>query len=479
MSSWQQTFAGHGDQPAFIGGSDDSRVTYRELAESVKQLCREMTDADIDGTSVIGFPGNYSPNSLAMFFAVADRHATAVPLPEAADERIDRLLDIALATHRMGLPACRPDSPPERITVQPQPSTAPPMRGAGSDSLRTDVTPQNASRNEAHPLYQSLQASGHAGLVLFTSGTTGDPKAAVQDLDRLRLRYTQHRDVGKMLAFMQMDHIGGINTMLYVLTHGGTLVVPRSRSPQDVAACIEEHRIEVLPVSPTFLNLMLITGVIDQYDLSSLRRVTYGSEPMPESVLKRLGQALPGVDLLQTYGTTEMGILKSKSENNESLWMKVGGDGYETKIVDGRLWIRAQTAMLGYLNAPSPFDQDGFMDTGDEVEIRGEWMRVMGRKSEFINVGGTKVSPIEVESVLLEMPSVCEAAVSGMEHPLMGQVVRASVRLADASSIAEFKSAMRSHCKDRLPQEAIPVKVSLSETSMVTDRFKRARGEGC
>ncbi|QDV43249.1 Long-chain-fatty-acid--CoA ligase FadD13 [Stieleria neptunia] len=473
MNSWQQTFAGHGDHPAFIGGSDDSRVTYRELAESVQRLCREMADAGVDASSVIGFPGQYSQSSLAMFFAVADLHATAVPLPEGADERVGRLLEIALATHGVGDDwVCLPVSPAAGETANPSPPTPLPLKGARGASSPQEVVDQQAS----HALYESLQQLGHAGLVLFTSGTTGDPKAAVQDIDRLRLRYAQHRDVGKMLAFMQMDHIGGINTMLYVLTHGGTLVVPRTRSPQDVAACIQEHHIEVLPVSPTFLNLMLITGVIDQYDLSSLRRVTYGSEPMPESVLKRLGEALPGVDLLQTYGTTEMGILKSKSESNDSLWMKVGGDGYDTKIVDGRLWIRAHTAMLGYLNAPSPFDEDGYMDTGDEVEVRGQWMRVMGRKSEFINVGGTKVSPVEVESVLLEMPCVCEAAVSGMAHPLMGQIAKATVRLNDGSTLGEFKSQMRKFCKDRLPPEAIPVKVSLAKTSMVTDRFKRARG---
>jgi acyl-coenzyme A synthetase/AMP-(fatty) acid ligase len=524
VKDWREVFADHGEKLALIGGPEDARATYRELAEAVSKLCREMSDAGIDASSVIGFPAQYSLDGLATFFAIADLHATAVPLPEDAGDRIERLLEIAHATHWVKLSACRPDSPgtgtgsggasvggggdggevasksqggPPRVSslgLASRPSRGEGEMGVGGrrsndtwgeveneaefPEASRDDTPtvgQTASGDDTPTLYRSLQAVGHAGLVLFTSGTTGDPKAAVQDIDGLRLRYAQHRDVGKMLAFMQMDHIGGINTMLYVMTHGGSMVVPRSRSPQDVAAIIETHRIEVLPVSPTFLNLMLITGVIDQYDLSSLRRITYGSEPMPESVLRRLGEVLPGVDLLQTYGTTEMGILKSKSESNDSLWMKVGGEGYETKVVDGRLWIRAQTAMLGYLNAPSPFDEDGYMDTGDEVEVRGEWIRVRGRKSEFINVGGTKVSPTEVESALLEMPQVCEASVSGMKHPLMGQVVRATVRLNDSCTVAEFKSAMREHCKDRLPQEAIPVKVSLASDPLVTERFKRRR----
>ncbi len=103
--------------------------------------------------------------------------------------------------------------------------------------------------------------------------------------------------------------------------------------------------------------------------------------------------------------------------------MRVGGEGYETKIVDGRLWIRAKSAMLGYLNAPSPFDADGFFDTGDLVEVDGEWLRILGRKSEIINVGGNKVFPMEVENALLELDNVEDVAVRGEPNPLTGQVV--------------------------------------------------------
>jgi acyl-coenzyme A synthetase/AMP-(fatty) acid ligase len=102
-------------------------------------------------------------------------------------------------------------------------------------------------------------------------------------------------------------------------------------------------------------------------------------------------------------------------------------------------------------------------------------MRVLGRKSDFINVGGAKVSPVEVESVLLEMPCVAEVAVVGRSHPMMGQVVEARVRLNSDGSLANFKSLMREHCRGKLPVEAIPVKVTLTNESLVTDRFKRAR----
>lgn len=82
-------------------------------------------------------------------------------------------------------------------------------------------------------------------------------------------------------------------------------------------------------------------------DMSSLELITYGTEVMPESVLKRLHMALPNARLLQTYGLSELGIMRSKSRDSNSLWVKVDGEGYDTKVVDGILWIKADSAMLG------------------------------------------------------------------------------------------------------------------------------------
>jgi acyl-CoA synthetase (AMP-forming)/AMP-acid ligase II len=155
--------------------------------------------------------------------------------------------------------------------------------------------------------------------------------------------------------------------------------------------------------------------------------------------------------------------------------MRLGGDGYETKVVDGRLWIRARSAMLGYLNAPSPFDSDGYYDTGDRVEVDGDWFRIVGRSSEIINVGGSKVHPSEVESVLLEMEGVVDAIVRGERHPLTGQVVSATVRLAVPETPAAFRTRLRQFCATRLPTYAIPARVRLSETVLHNSRFKRLR----
>jgi long-chain acyl-CoA synthetase len=205
-----------------------------------------------------------------------------------------------------------------------------------------------------------------------------------------------------------------------------------------------------------------------------LKLVTYGTEPMPEATLARAREAMPWVDFQQTYGLTEIGILRSKSRPDGSLWVKLGGEGYETKIKDQRLWVRAASAMLGYLNAPSPFDAEGFLDTGDLVEVDGEWLRILGRQDDRINVGGEKVHPTEVENVLLQMPNVVDAVVFGQPHPLMGQIVAARLSLASPEAPAAVKARVRAFCGTRLAGYKVPLKVAVADT-LHSARFKRMR----
>jgi acyl-CoA synthetase (AMP-forming)/AMP-acid ligase II len=154
----------------------------------------------------------------------------------------------------------------------------------------------------------------------------------------------------------------------------------------------------------------------------------------------------------------------------------VGGEGFQTRIVDGMLEIKAESAMLGYLNHESPFTEDGWFRTGDAVEVDGEYIRILGRKSEIINVGGEKVYPAEVESVVLQMDGVEDAIVVGSPNPIMGNIVEVQVKLSTDESLAEFRSRMMAFCQGRLARFKIPQKVVLSERDLHSDRFKKLRG---
>ena len=320
-----------------------------------------------------------------------------------------------------------------------------------------------------------IREKEHPGLVLFTSGTTGEPKAAVHDFLAVLEKFKLRRKALRTLNFLLFDHWGGLNTMFHILSNGGVVITTIDRNPENICKLIEKYKIELLPASPTFLNLMLLSGGYKNYDLSSLKIISYGTEPMPESTLKRLNKAFPGVNLYQTYGLIELGVMSSKSKKDDSLWVKVGGKGYKTRIVDGILHIKAKSAMLGYLNASSPFTDDGWFITGDEVLQKGNYIKILGRKSEIINVGGEKVYPQEVENVIQEMDNVAEVTVYGEKNSTIGNIVCAKIRLETNENKKQFIIKVKEFCRNKLETFKLPVKVLLSDENLYNSRFKKVR----
>jgi acyl-CoA synthetase (AMP-forming)/AMP-acid ligase II len=330
-------------------------------------------------------------------------------------------------------------------------------------------------RAVCHPLLQQLKEREAPGLILFSSGSTGESKASVLNFDRLLAKFEAVRPAYRTLVFLLLDHIGGINTLFHGLCHGGTTVTVRARSPDAVCAAIAAHRIQLLPTTPTFLRLLLIADCMAQHDLSSLDLITYGTEPMPPSTLAAARQALPWVRFMQTYGLSELGILPTQSRDSGSVWLKLGSAGFEHRIVDGILWIRSPSAMLGYLNAPSPFDADGWFNTQDLVASEGEYIRILGRKSELINVGGQKVHPTEVENVLLELDNVKDVTVHGRPNPVTGEVVAARITTRVPEDVEGLRRRVRQHCLARLERYKMPAVIDVVAEEHHGARFKKLR----
>jgi long-chain acyl-CoA synthetase len=432
-----------GDREALV--SDGHAVSFSGLLDEVARWSERLGQEGVDAGRVVAFDGDFSGSTVALLLALLERGCIAVPLVSAAPGQRDGLLETAEAEYFI----------------------------EGLDLGRPVIRPRGCRAR--HPLITNLAETGRPGLILFSSGSTGKPKAMIHDLDCLIGKFETVRPPMRLLTFLLLDHIGGINTLLAGLAYGGTVVSVRERRPESICRAIERDRVEVLPTSPTFLNLLLLSGAHRQHDLSSLRVITYGTEPMPASTLERLHAEFPGVRLQQTYGLSELGILRCKSRDDGSLWVRVGGEGYETKVVDGVLWIRARTAILGYLNAESPFDADGWFNTQDAVEQEGDWLRFLGRTNERINVGGQKVYPAEVESVLLEMDNVVEVTVRGEPNPIVGQCVVARVRLSEPETAADLKARVRRFCQSRLASYMIPVKVEIVAEPLHNARGKRIR----
>ena len=135
--------------------------------------------------------------------------------------------------------------------------------------------------------------------------------------------------------------------------------------------------------------------------------------------------------------------------------------------------------MLGYLNHPSPFTEDGWFNTGDQVEVDGEYVRILGRESEVINVGGEKVHPAEVESVLQELEEVAEVAVYADKNSIVGSVVCADVLPKEKQPDTRMLiRKIKRYCASRLQLYKVPAKVRIVEEKLHGQRFKIMRRQG-
>ncbi len=423
----------------------DTSFSYRWLWSAVDESVAALDELGIQPGDVVSLEADFSPKSVAMLLALVCKDTIIVPLTESVNHKKPRFREIAEVKWIL------------KIT----------------DSDGWDA--ENTGVEATHDLLCSVGNQGSPGLILFSSGSTGESKAAIHNLAPMLEKFRVQRHTRRAITFLLFDHIGGFNTLMYNLSNGGCTVTVNDRSADAVCQAIQNHKVELLPTSPTFINLLLVSEAYKNYDLSTLELVTYGTEPMPESTLKRFNELFPEITLQQTYGLSEVGIMRSKSKASDSLWVKLGGEGFETRVVDGKLEIKAKSAMLGYLNAPSPFTEDGWFITGDVVEVDGEYFRILGRESEIINVGGEKVYPAEVEGVLESMPEVEAAIVRSEKHPITGQIVTAVVNLAEGQTTDDFRKKMRGFCKDKLERFKIPQKVEFVDRSLHGDRFKKMR----
>lgn len=440
-----ERFEAHAQDDAVIWR--DRATTYRQLLDQIVQARDLLSTHGVQRGEIVLLDADFSPASIAMLLAAMAQSLIIVPVAAHVTADRESLGQIAQASRAI------------RINDRDQ------------YELKT------IERQTTHPLLLQLQTLGSPGLVLFSSGSSGKPKATLHNLDFLLNKFKVPRHTQRMITFLLFDHIGGFNTLLYTLANHGCVITLEARDPETVCRTIERHRAEVLPTSPTFLRLMLMSGAHQRYDLSSLKVINYATEVMPQTVLSQLHQAFPNVELRQSYGLSELGILRSQSRSSDSLWVKVGGEDYQTRIVDGQLHVKARSSMMGYLNAPSPFTDDGWFNTQDEVEVDGEWIRFKGRRSTIINVGGEKVYPEEVEAVILEVSNIADATVTKESHPFTGNIVVAQVRTREPENLMELTKRIRAHCFSKLPAFKVPVKIRLVENEQVSERFKKKRAQ--
>ena len=298
-----------------------------------------------------------------------------------------------------------------------------------------------------------------------------------KDFTKLLSSYKVSRRQKKLnfLIFLLFDHIGGLNTLINCLSMGSTMVINNERSPNSILKCIEDFKVNILPTTPTFLNLLVISEELQNYDLSSLKLITYGTERMPQTLLEKINNAFKNVKLLQTFGTSETGILKTKSKSSNSLYFKILNDDIEYKIIDDELIIKTKNNIGSYKNHKSlSFTNDGWFKTGDLVTEDNEgYIKIIGRKNEIINVGGLKVMPQEVESIINTIKDVIDCSVFAVDNIITGQAVGVKVITKNQANKSELKYKILALCKTKLEKFKIPVKFKFASEINHTDRFKK------
>ena len=330
--------------------------------------------------------------------------------------------------------------------------------------------------------WPSMPAADSPALILYTSGSTGQPKGAV--LSHAALAFSSRSWAesvmaltpdDRVLAALPFSHSYGLNgALLAPLWAGARVVLIERFSPEEVLAAIARHRVTVFPGVATMFRRLLDSPALATADLSSVRLALSGAAPCPWELAQEW-HARTGVRILRGYGMTELfrpiSYLASDTTDVPDAIGRAVPD-VEARAVDeegrpvpagevGELWIKSPAVMDGYLDAPEETRavlDGGWFKTGDLVSITPDgFVRIAGRKRELILRGGYSVFPAEVEAALLTHPAVAEAAVIGVAHAELGEDVVAFATLH--AGLSARPDQLIAHCKERLAAYKYPRRI--------------------
>ncbi|MDC3203596.1 acyl--CoA ligase [Prochlorococcus sp. AH-716-B04] len=323
---------------------------------------------------------------------------------------------------------------------------------------------------------EDLKKNGNGGIVFFSTGTTGKPKAILHSLERFLMPFKNRKSEHKSIGFLLFDHIGGFNTLFHLLFNNGTLYKTNSRNVDEVLNIIQKNNLSLLPTTPTFLRILICHKDFPKNIPSCLSTISYGTEIMHDSTLKILSNSLPKIKFKQTYGMSELGILPVRSKSSQSTEITIKKTNAVDWIIDSNsiLKIRSDYSMIGYLNAPNPFDKDGWLDTGDVASTTEDsFFRIIGRNKSFINVGGLKVLPSEIETVSNDYKNVLRSKAKGIKNPIIGEYIELTIELSNKCESSFSKKDFKKYLSQNLSQNKIPSSIKIG-TIELSHRMKQS-----
>lgn len=416
------------ERPAIL--THDRTVSYGELVAAAENAAAALSR---DGVSRFAIADHEAETVVALLAAASAVGAEACLYPPAEPGEIAPLLERfehdLVVTTRDDLEAARIVRPDEWTSGR-----ATPYDGPAADQPRPHL--------------------------VQTTGTTGTPRGVRHDWNRL-LRGTARikpEPGHRWLLAYGIHQFAGLQIMLHVLAAGATLVAPAPRRPREGLRAMRELGVTHASATPTFWRFVLAELRGDGGAVPVLQQITLGGEAIPGPLLGELEKTFSDPRISQVYAASEFGSTGSQRDRRAGLSAEVleRGDDADVamKIVDGELWIRSRTGMLGYYG-DEPIDPDAWRATGDLVELDGDRIHFLGRSSEIINVGGVKVHPLTIEERVSAVDGVAVARVFGRPNPMTGQIVALEVVAVPGADQNAVEVAIRQACAD-LPSASRP-----------------------
>jgi acyl-CoA synthetase (AMP-forming)/AMP-acid ligase II len=327
--------------------------------------------------------------------------------------------------------------------------------------------------------------------IMLTSGTSGVPKMVVHTLDSLTgaIKLDPDRKTRVVWGtFYDMRRYGGLQILLRALLGGTSFVFSSAEEPMaEHLQRLGARGVTHLTGTPSHWRWAILSPAARAI---SPHYVRLSGEIADQAILDSLRETYPQAAIGHAYASTEAGVGFEVNDGREGFPASmVGADGgaVDMKVVDGSLRIRSRRTAAHYLGRETAAlrDADGFVDTGDIVEPRGDRYYFVGRRGGIINVGGLKVHPEEIEAVINGHPEVRMSLVRARKNPITGAIVVADVVLkappdagAEADRSAALKRAILQACRDRLPQHKVPAAIRFVPSLDVSAAGKMARPYG-
>lgn len=337
---------------------------------------------------------------------------------------------------------------------------------------------------------EPLQAAADVGeedtaMILYTSGTTGRPKGAMLahcNVVHSAMVYEACMELtpaDRSIAAVPLGHVTGVvANIMSMVRCAGTLIIVAEFKAADYLKIAARERVTQTVMVPAMYNLCLLQADFDNYDLSAWRIGGFGGAPMPIATIEKLAVKIPGLKLINAYGSTETTSPSTimppelTAAHIDSVGLPCPGADIVVMDADGRelprgeigeIWIRSGSVIKGYWNNPKATAESftgGFWHSGDLGSIdAGDFVRVFDRQKDMINRGGLKIYSAEVESVLAAHPDVVESAIIAKPCPVLGERVHAVIVTRDGGVSAE---ALRAWCAERLSDYKVPETMALT-----------------